>query len=118
MTMTVGVFKNRYMKNRIAFRDLKREPFDALDTLDDIAVETDDILVQRDIRKKLTQCLLKLKPREERIIRERFFYGKSLEEVGQTLCITRERVRGIECHGLQKLKNQMIKDEDFLDLVA
>ena len=115
MTMTVAVFKNRYMKNRNTFRELKKEPFDALD---DVVVEMDDILAQQDIRTKLTQYLLKLKPREERVIREMFFYGKTLEEVGQTLCVTRERVRHLKCCGLQKLKNQMIKDEDFLDLVA
>ena len=81
-------------------------------------VEMDDILAQQDIKTKLTQYLLKLKPREERVIREMFFYGKTLEEVGQKLSVTRERVRHIKCCGLQKLKNQMIKDEEFLDLVA
>lgn len=115
MTMTVGVFKNRYMKNRAVFRELKKEPFEALD---DVVIEMDDILAQQDIKTKLTQYLLKLKPREERVIREMFFYGKTLEEVGQKLCVTRERVRHIKCCGLQKLKNQMIKDEEFLDLVA
>ena len=115
MTMTVGVFKNRYMKGRIVFRDLKREPFESLD---DVVIEMDDILAQQDIKTKLTQYLLKLKPREERVIREMFFYGKTLEEVGQKLSVTRERVRHIKCCGLQKLKNQMIKDEEFLDLVA
>ena len=115
MTMTVGVFKNRYMKNRVAFRELKKEPFEALD---DVVIEMDDILAQQDIKTKLTQYLLKLKPREERVIREMFFYGKTLEEVGQTLCVTRERVRHLKCCGLQKLKNQMAKDQEFLDLVA
>jgi RNA polymerase sigma factor (sigma-70 family) len=115
MTMTVGVFKNRYMKNRAAFRELKKEPFEALD---DVVIEMDDILAQQDIKTKLTQYLLKLKPREERVIREMFFYGKTLEEVGQTMNVTRERIRHLKCCGLQKLKNQMIKDEEFLDLVA
>jgi len=82
-------------------------------------VEMDDILAQQDIKTKLTQYLLKLKPREERVIREMFFYDKTLEEVGKTFCVTRERVRLLKCRGLQKLKNQMIKDGvTFLDLVA
>ena len=115
MTMTVGLFKARYMRNRVVFCELKKEPFDVLD---DVVVEMDDILAQQDIKTKLTQYLLKLKPREERVIREMFFYGKTLEEVGQTLCVTRERVRQLKCCGLRKLKNQMSKDEEFLDLVA
>jgi len=115
MTMTVGVFKNRYMDRTKFFAKYKKEPFE---TLDDVVIEMDDILAQQDIKTKLTQYLLKLKPREERVIREMFFYGKTLEEVGQTFSVTRECVRRIKCCGLRKLKNQMIKDEEFLDLVA
>jgi RNA polymerase sigma factor (sigma-70 family) len=57
---------------------------------------------------------MKLKPREESVIRDMFFYGKTLEEVGQTMNVTRERIRQHLCCGLQKLKNQIIKDEEFL----
>ena len=115
MTMTVGVFKNRYMKDRIVFRDLKREPFEALD---DVVIEMDDVLTQQDIKTKLTQYLLNLKPREERVIREMFFYGKTLEEVGMTLSVTRERVRTIKVRALEKLKYRMKNDEELLDLIA
>jgi len=117
MAMTVGVFKNRFMKDRVVFRDLKREPFEALETLDEV-VEIDDALTYLDIKAKLTKYLLTLKPREERVIREMFFYGKTLEEVGMTLNVTRERVRTIKCCALRKLKNYMNKDEDLMDLIG
>lgn len=117
MTMTVGVFKNRYMKDRVVFRDLKREPFETFETLDEV-VEIDDTLTFLDTKTKLTKYLLALKPREERVIREMFFYGKTLEEVGHDLSVTRERVRTIKCHALRKLKNYMNKDEDFMDLIG
>ena len=55
-------------------------------------------------------CLLKhLNPREERIIRMRFGFEdgnpRTLEEVGQTFAVTRERIRQIEAKALRKLRH-------------
>jgi RNA polymerase primary sigma factor len=54
-------------------------------------------------------ALSRLTPREERIIRMRFGIGvtdeHTLEEVGKTFGVTRERIRQIEAKALQKLRN-------------
>ena len=50
-----------------------------------------------------------LNPREERIIRMRFGFEdgnpRTLEEVGQTFDVTRERIRQIEAKALRKLRH-------------
>jgi RNA polymerase primary sigma factor len=50
-----------------------------------------------------------LNPREERIIRMRFGFEdgnpRTLEEVGQTFAVTRERIRQIEAKALRKLRH-------------
>ncbi|WP_431268508.1 sigma-70 family RNA polymerase sigma factor [Dankookia sp. P2] len=50
-----------------------------------------------------------LTPREERILRMRFGIGMerdhTLEEVGKTFNVTRERIRQIEAKALKKLQN-------------
>ena len=54
-------------------------------------------------------ALADLTPREERILRMRFGIGGSsehtLEQVGQTMGVTRERIRQIEAKALQKLRD-------------
>jgi RNA polymerase primary sigma factor len=57
----------------------------------------------------VADALAKLTPREERILRMRFGIGvtdeHTLEEVGKTFGVTRERIRQIEAKALQKLRN-------------
>ena len=56
----------------------------------------------------VAQCLQALTPRETYILRERFGLedgaGRTLEEIGQELQISRERVRQIEARALEKLR--------------
>jgi len=59
--------------------------------------------------KEQTEALLKtLTPREEKVIKMRFGLGDgsehTLEEVGQSFAVTRERIRQIEAKALRKLK--------------
>jgi RNA polymerase primary sigma factor len=53
-------------------------------------------------------ALAELTPREERILRMRFGIGgmseHTLEEVGKTFGVTRERIRQIEAKALEKLR--------------
>jgi RNA polymerase primary sigma factor len=57
----------------------------------------------------VAEALSGLTPREERILRMRFGLGgmgeHTLEEVGQTFGVTRERIRQIEAKALQKLRH-------------
>jgi RNA polymerase primary sigma factor len=64
--------------------------------------------VSVNLKEKIDQTLGVLNRREQRIIRLRFGLGQStdhtLEEVGQELGVTRERVRQLEARALKKLK--------------
>ena len=53
----------------------------------------------------IDQALKQLTPREQEVIAGRFFAGaaKTLQDVGDELGITRERVRQLESNALKKL---------------
>jgi len=60
------------------------------------------------LRECVAEVLAELTPREERILRMRFGIGMpdhTLEQVGKTFGVTRERIRQIEAKALQKLSN-------------
>ena len=115
---TPGVFKNHYMDRVKFFNKYKKEPFTALEGLSDVGVDTlDNVFVNSDMKKLLTKYLVKLNAREERVIRERFFNNKTLEQVGQTYSVTRDRIRQIEAKGLRKLKTFMHKDNEIKELI-
>ncbi|MDH5576531.1 MAG: sigma-70 family RNA polymerase sigma factor [Nitrospirota bacterium] len=66
--------------------------------------------------KEAISCLLKaLNPREEQILRMRFDIGydeeSTLEEIGQTLGVTRERIRQIETIALKKLREPEVRQQ-------
>ncbi|MGP0089770.1 MAG: sigma-70 family RNA polymerase sigma factor, partial [Xanthobacteraceae bacterium] len=68
-----------------------------------------DAAIQSNLRDTMAHVLASLSPREERILRLRFGIGMTsdhtLEEVGQTFSVTRERIRQIEAKALRKLKH-------------
>jgi len=61
------------------------------------------------LREFVVEAISGLSPREERILRMRFGIGRmtehTLEEVGQTFGVTRERIRQIEATALKKLRH-------------
>ena len=65
-------------------------------------------------RQHLDRILSHLTPREQHVIRLRFGIGQgeplTLEEVGKTLSVTRERIRQIEVVALKKLRSSAIKE--------
>jgi RNA polymerase primary sigma factor len=67
-----------------------------------------DSVVSRSLMEVTTRVLKSLHPREEKILRMRFGIGESrvftLEEVGQSFQLTRERIRQIEIKALEKLR--------------
>lgn len=68
-----------------------------------------DATIRDDLRKNLQNVLTTLTPREERVLRMRFGIDTqsdlTLEEVGKTFSVTRERIRQIEGKALKKLKH-------------
>ena len=85
------------------FAKYKKEPFESFETIED-TYEMPEVL-DFEIKNAITQVLSTLTPREERVIRERFFNNKTLEEVGQTFSVTRDRIRQIEAKALRKMKH-------------
>jgi RNA polymerase primary sigma factor len=72
------------------------------------AVTPFEAAVRSVLRERASRLLSGLTPREERILRMRFGIGMdrdhTLEEVGRTFSVTRERIRQIEAKALAKLK--------------
>jgi RNA polymerase primary sigma factor len=72
------------------------------------AVMPFDAVARQSLRDAAARMLSGLTPREERILRMRFGIGMpsdhTLEEVGKTFGVTRERIRQIEAKALKKLQ--------------
>ena len=76
---------------------------------DKAVVSPSEAAIILSLKEKMASMLKKLNPREERIIRLRFGFEDgnlhTLEEVGQTFAVTRERIRQIEAKALRKLRH-------------
>jgi len=78
------------------------------------AVPPDAHVHRTEMTHQLDRILSTLTPREQTVIRLRFGIGydqpSTLEQVGQNLSVTRERIRQIEAKALKKLKTPAIKE--------
>ena len=78
------------------------------------AVPPDANVHLTEMAQQLERILSMLTPREQTVIRLRFGIGHdqscTLEQVGQSLSVTRERIRQIEAKALKKLKTPQIKE--------
>ena len=78
------------------------------------AVPPDAYVHRTEMSHQLERILGALTPREQTVIRLRFGIGYdqacTLEQVGQSLSVTRERIRQIEAKALKKLKTPEIKE--------
>jgi RNA polymerase primary sigma factor len=78
------------------------------------AVSPDAHVHRLELTRELDRILGTLTPREQLVIRLRFGIGQdepfTLEQVGQNLSVTRERIRQIEAKALKKLKTSEIKE--------
>jgi RNA polymerase primary sigma factor len=77
------------------------------------ALPPDSHVNRTELTRELDRILSTLTPREQVVIRMRFGIGQdepfTLEQVGQNLSVTRERIRQIEAKALKKLKTPEIK---------
>ncbi len=68
-----------------------------------------DAVINLNLKEQTDNVLKTLTPREERVIKMRFGVGEgsehTLEEVGQSFAVTRERIRQIEAKALRKLRH-------------
>jgi len=68
-----------------------------------------EAVINLNLKEQTDNVLKTLTPREERVIKMRFGVGEgsehTLEEVGQSFAVTRERIRQIEAKALRKLRH-------------
>ena len=80
------------------------------DFIEDLQVVSPaEAVINLNLREQTESVLRTLTPREERVIKMRFGVGDgsehTLEEVGQSFAVTRERIRQIEAKALRKLRH-------------
>ena len=91
---------------------------------DKAGVSPSDAVINLNLKEQTASLLKTLTPREEKIIKMRFGLEDgsehTLEEVGQTFALTRERIRQIEAKALRKLRNRVRarKLRVFLELAS
>jgi RNA polymerase sigma factor (sigma-70 family) len=86
------------------------------DFLEDTSVGSPiDELMTHDLSREVERAMAALTPREQRVLRLRFGLGgetaHTLEEIGQRLEVTRERIRQIETQALAKLRRPRIASD-------
>jgi RNA polymerase primary sigma factor len=85
------------------------------DLIEDKAIASpSDAAIKLNLKEQTASLLKTLTPREERIIKMRFGMEDgsehTLEEVGNTFAVTRERIRQIEAKALRKLRHPARSD--------
>jgi RNA polymerase primary sigma factor len=84
---------------------------------DPVAVDPTEEHERIDFREAVTRSLQILTSREVEILQLRFGLGDSqertLEQIGDRLSVTRERVRQIQNSALSKLRRRLLKEENF-----
>ena len=75
----------------------------------DSVVDTEDMAIEFELKKKIQEALELLSPRHAKILKMRFGIDTnsegSYEEVGRQFDVTRERIRQIEIKALRKLRH-------------
>ena len=88
---------------------MRLSTIESYDTINDVSpVIVDNCLEElkrQNLKEVVTKILSTLTPREERLLRLRFFYNKTLREIGLLFNVNSERVRQIEAKALRKLKH-------------
>lgn len=81
-----------------------------IDMIEDESPPPDEVVEHAFLAKDIERALATLSPREQHVLRKRFGIGESsdatLEEIAQEVELTRERIRQIEAHALQRLRKR------------
>jgi RNA polymerase primary sigma factor len=81
-----------------------------IDMIEDEAPHPDEMVEQNLLAKDIERALATLSPREQHVLRKRFGIGETtdstLEEIAQEVELTRERIRQIEAHALERLRKR------------
>ncbi|WOG95652.1 hypothetical protein DCAR_0414978 [Daucus carota subsp. sativus] len=97
----------RSLDQKIGF-DLDLKPSDVI--ADPEAETSEELLIKELMRQDLNKVLDTLKPREKQVVRWRFGLDdgrmKTLQEIGEIMGVSRERIRQIELCAFRKLKNK------------
>lgn len=125
----LGISADKFQKAKAILEipaDEQHEKID-INTIDTSAKDPFVSASQKNLRQIITSALCELDPKEETIIRLKYGIGsdrnRSLEEIGELLGVTRERIREIEQRALAKLKHParvkklqcFVADEDDKD---
>ena len=94
------------------FLDKETVPLESVYDLADNGPTAEDAVNLSKLKTAVTDTLLTLKPREERVLRKRFGIGldtdHTLEECAVKFSVNRERIRQIEAKALRKLKHPLL----------
>lgn len=60
------------------------------------------------LREELEKGMERLTERQQKVIRQRFWEGKTREEIGKHFNVTREVIRTLEAEALRKLRNPRV----------
>ena len=82
-----------------ALEDIDRDRVEFIDSLSESSTE-----VSSELREYIREGLEALPKREGFILEKRFIFGYTLEEVGQMMNLTRDRIRQIQIRALQRLR--------------
>lgn len=75
------------------------------ETVTEGLAEVEERVWHSSLRDAFDEVLLTLKPKEQEVLRLRFFDGKTLDECGEILRVTKERVRQVEAKALRTLRH-------------
>ena len=121
LALELGLSRTRVQETMQAFQEpisLDATPADGDshlgELIPDLEVISPDVEIdKRRTTEQLERILQVLTPREQEVVRLRFGIGQdepwTLEQVGQSMSVTRERIRQIEGVALKKLKEPQVK---------
>ena len=96
----------KYIKNDALNK--KKIDIDSIDSNELIYEEPKSRFTSPELQKAITQSLMRLSPREEKVLRMRFGINcdeHTQEEIAQLFCVTAGRIGTIEAVALRKLKH-------------